>query len=331
MEADMEIAYHTVNTDLSAGDREQIERELARVEDFVKHFPRPTYHLEVERSPRKGGYGVSLHVNLSTRSLFATAWGGDLRTAIEVGTDKIVRQAKKHLDRLRKDERAGAETPRSETFFGEPTAADLQTIRDLEDFRDHIASHAARLNGFLRRELRLLRRGGRSIRGVSLPDVVEDAITYVFEHFREKPKNLSPDRWLVRRGLLILHEELDRARGGDESPTPAPAASPEIPEDWEELMGLTGPEAVPMDGQPADEARASPEILRERGRAQTETAEALARLPDRLRQSLVLRHLEGYQVPEIAYVLNTDEAQVESWLDEAEVSMQDQLRNWRRL
>lgn len=327
----MEIAYHTVNTDLTDGDHRAIEKELARVEDFVKNFPRPTYHLEVERSPKKGGFGVSLHVNLSTRSLFATAWGGDLRSAIELGTDKIVRQAKKHLDRLRKDERAGAETPRNDTFYAEPTVADLRSVRDLEDFRDHIANHAARLNGFLRRELRLLRQGGRPVRGVSLPDVVEDAITYVFEHFDRKPKHLSPDRWLLRRGLLMLHEELDRVDAADEPAGAVSAAPVETPEDWEELMGLTSPDAVPMEGRPADEAQASPELLRDRGRAQTATADALSKLPARQRQSLLLRHLEGYQVPEIAYVLNTDESQVESWLDEAEDSMRSRLKSWRRL
>jgi RNA polymerase sigma factor (sigma-70 family) len=326
----MDITYHAVNHDLRPEERERIERELGRVGEFLKQFPRPSYHVEIEHSARKGGHGVSVHVNLSTRSLFATAWGSDLRSGAEAAVDKLVRQAKKHLDRLRKDERAGAETPRAESFFPEPTVEDLKAVRDLEDFKDQIATHSARLHKYLRRELRLLKRGGRVATGVSLSDVVEDALVYVFEHFDQKPKELSPDRWLIRRGLLFLHEALDQAEKAESAHEPSRTIEEE-PEDWEELMGLSGPESVPMDGHLAEDAQADPEKLRDRGDAQVATAEALAKLPSLQRQSVLLRHLEGYRIPEIAYVLNTDEPQVEQWLDEAEVALQGRLKDWRRL
>ena len=327
----MEITYHAVNLELRPEERNRVQKELVRIDEFVKHFPRPSYHVEVENSARKGGTGVSVHVNLSTRSLFATAWGSDLRSGIESAVDKLVRQAKKHLDRLRKDERAGADTPRSESFFPEPTVADLQTVRDLEDFKDHISTHSARLHRYLRRELKLRRQGGRATWGISLPDLVEDAIAYVFEHFRDKPTDLSPDRWLIRRGLLFLDEALDQADSDAESGGTVEPRYEEATEDWEELMGLTGPEAVPMEGHAAEESSASPEMIGDRRAAQRETAAALAALPSRQRQSIMLRHLEGYRLAEIAYVLNADESQVERWLDEAEVALQRRLKSWRKL
>jgi ribosome-associated translation inhibitor RaiA/DNA-directed RNA polymerase specialized sigma24 family protein len=322
----MAVRYNTINHDMYPAEREYIEDELTRVADLLKNFPRPTYHVEVERSARKGGYGVSVHVNLSTRSLFATTWGSELRGAVEGVTDKLVRQAKKHLSVLRKDEHPGADSPKQMPVFREPTVADLEAIRDLEDFTDQIGHHAARLHKVLRREMQLDPRAAAAGGSVSVADLVEDAVAYVFEHFREKPKELTPDRWLVRRGLIFLDAELDRAASAAD---PTPEARVEPQEDWEELWDLPVMEYLPLDRQPADANRASPEIVGDRQQAQKATAAALSGLPTQLRTSLVLRHIEGYEIPEIAFVLNTDDARVEGWLDEAEVRLQEQLKTWR--
>jgi len=324
----MEIAYHAVNLESRPDERERIERELGRVADVLRKFPRPSYHVEVERSPRKGGFGVSLHVNLSTRSLFANAWGGDLRGAVEATVDKVVRQAKRHLSRLRENEKAGAATPRNDSFFRETTAAALESIRDLEEFRDQIGEYASRLHKVLRRERRLDPRSAEVGGAVSLADVVEDAIAYVFEHWREKPASLSPDRWLVRRGLILLDAELDRAKEESTASSSFEAWS-EPQEAWEELMNLPVEEWTLLDGTPADRNRSSPEIVGNRNEAEAATARALTDLPHRQRVALLLRHVEGYAVPEIGFVLNADDAQVESWLDEGEVAMQERLRTWR--
>ncbi|MHC4470928.1 MAG: HPF/RaiA family ribosome-associated protein [Planctomycetota bacterium] len=324
----MEIVYHTVNHEIRPEERGAIVAELDRVVDFVKRFPRPVAHVEVEKSPRKGGFGVSIHVKLSTRALFASSWESDLRSAVELTVDRLVRQVKKHLDRLRENERAGAETTRNSGFYLSPTVADLESARDIEDFRDQISGHAAKLHRVLRRELRLDPRAEQAGGAVSVPDLVEEALAYVFEHFREKPLDMSPDRWLVRRGLIFLDEELDRASGataGSEAALPPT----EIPEDWEDLMDLPVFEPVPLDRRPADASKASPEIRSDRGEAQRATAEALKGLSERHRKSILLRHLEGYEVPEIAYVLNATEDQVDQWLLEGETALQDQLRRWR--
>ena len=111
------------------------------------------------------------------------------------------------------------------------------------------------------------------------------------------------------------------------SDTPAPP--PEEQEDWEELMDLPVFEPRPLEGRPADSARASPEVMGRRRKAQAATAAALKALPDALRRTLVLRHMENYSVEEIAYILNTTEERVEGWLLEAETVLQDRLREWR--
>lgn len=324
----MEIAYHAVNIDLAPEDRERIEAQVARVADFVGHFPRAAATVAIERSARKGGVGTSLTVSLSTRRLFATAWGSDVRSSVEAAADKVVRQAKRHLDVLRREQRAGADSVRSRGSR-QPEPVDLRAVRDLEDFQDRVAEHAERLDAVLRRERRLDPRACAAGGRVSIPDVVEEAVAWVFEHFPERPPEMTPDRWLVRRGLLFFREAVDQAheRAGHAEPLPRT----EDREDWEELLELDFPttEPDPMDDRAADEARVAPDRLEGRKEAQRATAEALQGLPDRLRLAVTLRHLEGYSVPEIAFVLNATEEQVGTWLEQAEATLRDQLTDWR--
>jgi DNA-directed RNA polymerase specialized sigma24 family protein len=139
---------------------------------------------------------------------------------------------------------------------------------------------------------------------------------------------MTPDRWLVRRGLLILDAELERigreATGEGEAPP-----EPEPQEDWEEVMDLPVFMIAGMEGTAAEESQTSPDVIRDRAKAQQATAEALKALPPLYRKALLLKHLEGYELPEIAYVLNSSEEQVDDWLNEAEVSMQERLKTWR--
>jgi DNA-directed RNA polymerase specialized sigma24 family protein/ribosome-associated translation inhibitor RaiA len=324
----MKTDYRAVNLTLTDRDRRQIDEELSRIESTLRNFADPIAHVDVERSARKGGFGVSVHIGLPTRPLFATAWGVDLRAALELVSDKVVRQAKKHVELLRRERRAGADSLRDDFAIPDPSHEELETARDLEDFRDHVAHHASRLNEVLKRERllnpRIMSAGG----AVSIPDIAEDALVYVFEHFRDKPAQMSPDRWLVRRGLLLLDAELERvereATGEGEAP---PVFEPQ--EDWEEIMDLPAFALAGLEGTEADASQANPEILGDRNLAQQATAAALQSLSDRHRKALVLRHLEGYALPEIAYVLNSSEEQADNWLNEAEVRLQERLRSWR--
>jgi DNA-directed RNA polymerase specialized sigma24 family protein/ribosome-associated translation inhibitor RaiA len=322
----MTVRYNTINYDMRPTERELVETDLERVAEHLKNFPRPSWHVELERSPRKGGYGLSVHVKLSTRSLFATAWSSELRGASEAVSTKLVRQAKRHLEQLRRNERAGAESARRPVAARGPTAEELETARDLEDFSDRIGHHVAQLHRVLRRELSLDERAEKVGGAISIPDLVEDAVAYVFEHFREKPKELTPDRWLVRRGLIFLDAELDRA-GRDAEPLPEGKSEPQ--EDWEELMNLPVLENLPFDGRAADADRAEPDVVQQKLRACHATAQALKGLSPQHRTSIVLRHIEGYEIPEIAFVLNSEDERVRDWLEEAEVELQDQLRHWR--
>ncbi len=323
----MKVRYHTVNVDLPPQSREFLQAELGRVEDALRHFSDPIAHVEVEQSPRKGGFGVSIHVDLPTKSLFASHWGGDLRSAAEKVVDKLERQARRHLDRLRKDERAGAETHRNAVPAAAIEPEDLEAARDLEDFTDRISTHVARLHQVLRRELALDPRAEKAGGAVSVPDIVEEALLYVFEHFREKPARMSPDRWLVRRGLLFLDEELDRAVRTTPD-TDMPEEEPEEPEVWEDLMDIPVFEPSPLDRQAASRSQASPEVLQDRAAMRRATAAALKSLPDRQRKALTLHYLENYDPAEIAYVLNSSEEKVERWLAEGRSSLRAALAEW---
>lgn len=63
--------------------------------------------------------------------------------------------------------------------------------------------------------------------------------------------------------------------------------------------------------EPLDDAPSAMQVLQDTGRAQA-LAQALAALPDRQREAVVLRHIEGLSNPEIAEILEISTEAVES-------------------
>ncbi len=115
-------------------------------------------------------------------------------------------------------------------------------------------------------------------------DVVQEAMLRLWQIApRWEPGAAQPATWAYRVAMNLATDRLRRRR------------------------------SVPLDAvpEPADEAPAPFEALLETDRTRALEA-ALAQLPDRQRQAVVLRHLEGLPNPEIADVMGVGVEAVES-------------------
>jgi RNA polymerase sigma-70 factor (ECF subfamily) len=133
---------------------------------------------------------------------------------------------------------------------------------------------------------RLLALAGRMLDAAEAEDITQETLLRLWRiapHW--EPGGAQPGTWAWRVALNLVNDRLRRRRGGS-------ASLDEIPE-------------------PEDE---TPDVLRAmmtRERADALRV-ALADLPDRQREAVVLRHLEGLSNPEIARLLGTGVEAVES-------------------
>ena len=118
-------------------------------------------------------------------------------------------------------------------------------------------------------------------------EIAQDAFVRAYRALARYPAErvaaLRVRAWLFQIAVNVAR---NRARGGRLRETPL---------------------APPLDGaptpEPADDARYEPEAVVERDEARDELASVVARLPERYRIAVVLRHVEGLRYHEIAAVL----------------------------
>ena len=77
-EPPLDIDWHTPGLELTEAERAEALDRLPRLRRAVRELPVRIVHVEVERNPRKGGWGVSVALALPHRSLFAAEWARSL-------------------------------------------------------------------------------------------------------------------------------------------------------------------------------------------------------------------------------------------------------------
>lgn len=133
---------------------------------------------------------------------------------------------------------------------------------------------------------RLLALAGRMLDSTEAEDIVQETMLRLWRIAPQwQPGGAQPGTWAWRVALNLVNDRLRRRRGG------SPALD-DIPEPLDEAPGV---EQSMMSHERAEALRA-----------------ALAELPDRQREAVVLRHLEGLSNPEIAQLLGTGVEAVES-------------------
>ncbi len=326
----LKVEWHDAGAGLDDEDRARILESLDRVAKAVRGFPATTVHIEVEHRPRKGGFGVSVNLQLPARSVFAAEWSRDLGAAARSAFGKVAFQVASHRSLLRRHERRSHR--REVRAAPPPSAAALEREREvLEGLRDRVAR-------LVRREiLHDATLAGIPRSAISVPDVVDEAMVWTQENLGRRPPFLTPEQFLWRR---VLHQ-LDLARASvlrtaaaerEEEKVAAAHREPETELDmeWSDAEDLIfgGGEPLPFDLDEAPPGGSDPEAILGREALQVAVSEALRELPETQRRAVLLHDLEGYDPAEIAFVLARSEDRVREDLEAARRALQRRLREF---
>lgn len=332
----LKVEWRDSGADLSEEDRRAALKSLPRLAKAVRDFPVSTLHVEVEYNPRKGGYGFSVNLQLPARSLYAVEWARSPGTAARSALGKVASQVASYRAMLRRHER------RSHRREVRPAPAPQDPAGGTEREKQV-------LQGLSRRVRRLVRHeivhdpslAGVAKEAISVPDVVDEALVWTLENLGRRPPYLSPEQFLWRR---VLHQ-LDLARASvlrrlsaeqEVERRSAPrreAAAPEDGEDaleWSEAEDLIlgGGDPVHPDLDEAFPSGTEPGEILDRQAVQGAVSEALRDLPEHQRRTILLHDLEGYDPPEIAFVMARSEDRVREDLEAARRAMRRRLRDF---
>jgi len=173
-------------------------------------------------------------------------------------------------------------------------------------------------------------------RAILAADLADDAFAWALDNWRAKPATVTPEQWMMKRGLSLLDDALDRealaAEGRAETLAEERGAerrllahallrSEDGRRDYVDLAGMATSDGR-ADGEPEeydlfDETACDPLVaspsdrIDERERL-AHVESALSSLADHRRRIVAHRYLDGLSVEEIAYLLDAPELDVKA-------------------
>ena len=326
------VEWHIANEAVGPEDRDLVLKRLPNLARAIRDFPVRTVHIEVDLNPRKGGYGVSVNLQLPARTLFAAEWARDLATAGRRAMNKVAAQVATYRALLRRHDRRSHRRPGR--AGPAPATASAALARD----RGQVEALRGRVARLVRREIvhdPSLSEVPKE--AISVPDVVDEAMVWALEHMGRRPAWLTPEQFLWRRVLHQLdlaRESVLRARAGEAEEAEVASRhrepNPELDMEWEEAEDLIygGGEPLPLDLDEASRTDSDPAEILDREAAQQAVSDALRELPDSQRRAVLLHDLEGYDPQEIAFVLSVGEDRVREDLEAARRALRRRLREY---
>lgn len=230
---------------------------------------------------------------------------------------------------------------------------DIPSTPEWDAFRDDLVDHRKRLQRMLRRELVHDPRSATArLQNVAVRDLADDALCHVLDQWRSKPARTTPFQWMVKHGLHILDEALDREALAAESRAEERAEegrllAHDLMQDdeerarWLEVAGMAIPNAEDgaaaqvtsagesphqFDGLQSSPDTSSPEERMQQAESLAELERAMLRLSAVRRKAIAHRFLDGLDIEEICYLLDLPAEQVETEIRAALVSLRQDLK-----
>jgi RNA polymerase sigma factor (sigma-70 family) len=326
------VQWHIASEAVTRADKEAVLARLPNLSKSLRNLPVRTVHIEVDLNPRKGGYGVSVSLQLPSKTLFAAEWARDPGSAGRRAMNKVASQAMTYRTLLRRYERRAHRKPGPALLPPKPSSQALVREREqVEAFRSRAARH-------VRHEIvHDPALANLPKEAISVPDVVDEAVVWTLEHLPGRPAFLTPEQFLWRRVLHqydLARESVLRERAAEAEESAVEERHREPPQDldmeWEEAEDLIlgGVDPLPFDLDEASKAGSDPAEILDREAAQEAVSAALRDLPDFQRRAILLHDLEGYDPEEIAVVLGVDESKVRGEIEAARRALRKKLHEY---
>lgn len=101
----MKITYSHIEAEVRASIVLEFERHIEKLNKLLARYAPDLVqlHASVEKVPHKPKHCFSLNLTLPTGTLHASGEGSDVRAGAKIAFAEIESQAKKHLQKVRKD------------------------------------------------------------------------------------------------------------------------------------------------------------------------------------------------------------------------------------
>ena len=303
------------------GKLRRLERLVTRYSDDQVELAVTVYHLPHRTDP----WETRLTLRLPTGTLASEEAAETARASLDVAFDELIRELKKHREKVRKDylyrrKRRREEVAEVIPLVQAPSSAERKQafFKLIEPFLRPVREHA-------RQEIDILEIEGQlPQREVTADDLLDDVVARAWEAFPNRPSSMPIDLWLID----LLHQRLEELVenresilmgqiDADDRDEPLTPEEDVLEEDFwaERIFGSqdveTLDEVVPDTHMPEAWESLSDAARRERIR------QALAQLEARVRRTFVLNIVQGYEVEEIAMLQNRQPEAVQSDIREA--------------
>ncbi len=229
----------------------------------------------------------------------------------------------------------------------------LPSTPEWDAFHDSVLDHRKRLERALRREVVHDARSARCrLQNLAVRDLADEALCQTLDEWRSKPSGTPPFEWMLKRGLHLLDEALDREALAAESRHEERSEEQRLHEfnltrddeeraRWLEVAGLargaddeafaeTGDgESCQFDRLTSPPDTSCPDARMQQAETILELDRALLRLPELRRRAVAHRFLDGLDLGEVAFLLDLEEHEVEVELTSALRTLRDDLRPTR--
>src|SRR5947208_5290135 len=192
----------------------EIQHWITKIERRLQVFRPELVHLKgtlEQNSPREGTV-VSLNLRLPSGQMAAHESASAPTAAIKAAFSDLLEQIGKHKALLRSSHswrrrRTLEGTPAAEVPFEETFAAVAPQTATSDDIRSYLNANLRRLRLFVEREIYFRENSGDLEQGgVSIEEVLDEAVARALDEKIEKPDRIGLEPWLYRLAIRSLDD-----------------------------------------------------------------------------------------------------------------------------
>jgi RNA polymerase sigma factor (sigma-70 family) len=315
--------------------RKLIEDLITRIDRKTKNFPPETTFLRVmiENNSPHTLYKVSVTAEVPGKTLAAKHEGHDLEANLRRSFAEIERQVEAHKASLRTEhlwKRLARRTEIREKKISAPASEELNR----QAFFELVNPHLNALHDFISHELSYAEALGDLAPGeLTTEDVLDAMLLRAYQEFVKTPVQGEIRSWLTKLAMNQLDTEIKRSKS-ERSRTPAhveqdvPGTPPEqaVSTLGDEILDFYQPdEDWKLEDTLPDFEIPTPEEEAEANELRRCVRESLTTMPTDYRRLLVLRHVQGLTVSELAKVTGKAESEIDAALNNAQQHLRQRL------
>ena len=307
-------------------------QKTPRIERLLTRFPEDQRELRLTVTHKPKRYDVHAVLLLPTGSLAAEASSPTDRDAIDMVTDKLVAEVRRHREAIRRDYLYHRKERRQELSGQAAVLLQPGAVRpDRERFFGLLSPLLARLRDHAQHELLVAELQGRIGREeVAVTDLLDEAILRAWAQFIDRDEAEPLEIWLMR----LLHEVLDEQVAGVQRAHPI-HEEVDIHDSSSEAAAVRASEEAPVWEEPSVAATLEDILPSHEADEPWQPLEAvdemkwvlaqLGAVPAARRRAFTLHLLDGWEPDEIAMVQSRSVEEVRGDIDAVRQMLRSRL------